>query len=83
MNFSMYEKNMKKLKIALHIVYMGAIISMKVEFAPHLALDFKGFFFSPVSDFGNSMVNFSNVAYNRDNIFFLLLSRRREIKWVF
>ncbi len=37
---------MKKLKIDLHIVYMGVIMYMKVKVAPHLALEFKGFFFA-------------------------------------
>ena len=40
-NYKKYEKT----ENSLHIVYMGAIMYMKVEFAPHLALGFKGFFF--------------------------------------
>lgn len=77
---------MKKLKIDLHIVYMGVIMYMKVKVAPHLALEFKGFFFCPFFCFEKNprwfIGKFFNVAYNRENICFIAKSKE-NIKWVY
>jgi len=65
---------MKKLKIMLHIVYMSVIILLKVEFAPHLALVIKGFFFAHfrvfVKNFCSFIGKFFDMTYNKDNMDF-------------
>lgn len=79
-------KYKKKLITDLHTVYMSAIMYMKVKVAPHLALEFKGFFFALFCLFwknpGGFIGKFLNVAYNRESICFIA-KPKEIIKWVY